>query len=47
MLRVALKYGFALTAIYILAANASNAGQVITAGANGVSNIEKTLQGRG
>lgn len=46
MLRVALKYGFALTALYILAANATNAGKVITSSANGISGIEKTLQGR-
>jgi len=46
MLKTALKYAAVLTGLYIIAANASNVGQVVTQGATGAVNFEKTLQGR-
>lgn len=46
MLRQSLKYGAGLIALYVVVANGSNFGQVITSGAEGASKITKTLQGR-
>lgn len=46
MFKVALKYVAVLTGLYIIAANASNVGSVITQGAAGANTFEKTLQGR-
>jgi hypothetical protein len=45
-MRNALKYGASLIALYIVVANGSGWGQVITSGANGAVNLTKTLQGR-
>lgn len=39
-------YGGALIALYIAVANGSNTGNVISAGASGLSTVTKTLQGR-
>lgn len=47
MLKTAVKYIAVLTGLYIVAANASNVGQVITQGASGATGFEKVLQGRG
>lgn len=44
--RVFLKYSAVLTGLYIIAANASGLGTVVTNGANGAATFEKTLQGR-
>lgn len=46
MLRQALKYGTALIALYLVVANASNAGRVISEGSKGLSGLTRTLQGR-
>lgn len=46
MVRTALKYGAVLTGIYLVTYRASGAGTLVTNGANGISTIEKTLQGR-
>lgn len=46
MFKVALRYVAVLTGLYIVAANATNVGSVITAGATGANQFEKTLQGR-
>lgn len=46
MIRNLTKYGAGLIALYLIVANGSKFGQVITAGANGVSGVTKTLQGR-
>ena len=46
MIRQLSKYGAGLIALYIVVANGSKFGQVISAGANGVSGVTKTLQGR-
>lgn len=46
MLRQLAKYGAGLIALYVIVANGSNFGRVITAGAQGVSNVSRTLQGR-
>lgn len=46
MFRKALEYGAGLIALYIITANASNFGKVISAGATGASGVTKTLQGR-
>jgi len=45
-MRQALKYGASLIGLYIIVANGSKFGQVISAGANGASNLTRTLQGR-
>jgi hypothetical protein len=39
-------YGVGLIALYIAVANASNTGNVISSGAQGLSTVTKTLQGR-
>lgn len=41
-----LKYSFGAIALYIVVANGSNFGNAFTAGARGVSDVTKTLQGR-
>jgi hypothetical protein len=46
MVKQGMKYGVGLIALYLLVANASGAGQVFTSGANGLSTVTKTLQGR-
>ena len=46
MVRKLAQYGAGLIALYIIVANASNAGKVFTAGAAGGSQFTKTLQGR-
>lgn len=46
MIRQLAKYGAVLIGLYVVVANASGFGQVISAGANGVSGVSKTLQGR-
>jgi hypothetical protein len=43
----ALKYGTALIALYIVTAQGSNFGGAFSAGAKGVADVTKTLQGRG
>lgn len=40
------KYFAGLIGLYIVVAHGSNFGQAFTAGANGVANVTKTLQGR-
>lgn len=40
------KYFAGLIGLYIVVAHGSNFGQAFTAGANGVSSVTKTLQGR-
>jgi hypothetical protein len=46
MIRKLAGYGVGLIALYIVVANASNSGTVITSGAQGLSTVTKTLQGR-
>jgi hypothetical protein len=46
MLRQLAKYGASLVALYLVVANGSNFGSVITSGAAGVASVTKTLQGR-
>lgn len=46
MLRQLSKYGAGLIALYLVVANGSRFGQVITSGANGISGVTRTLQGR-
>jgi hypothetical protein len=46
-MKQALKYGTSLIALYIVVANGSNFGTAFSAGARGVSDVTKTLQGRG
>lgn len=46
MFRKALEYGAGLIALYIITANASNFGKVISAGASGGTSTIKALQGR-
>lgn len=46
MLKTAVKYIAVLTGLYIVAANASNVGTVISQGATGATGFEKVLQGR-
>lgn len=46
MIRKLSGYFAGLVALYIITANASNFGRVITAGADGGSKFTKTLQGR-
>jgi hypothetical protein len=41
------KYFAGLIALYIVVAHGSQAGQVFTAGANGLGTVTKNLQGRG
>lgn len=40
------KYAFTLTALYLLVANASGSGSLFTNGANGISTVWRTAQGR-
>jgi hypothetical protein len=42
----ALKYAFGATVAYLVIANGTKSGRVITDGANGVSKVWKTAQGR-
>lgn len=44
--RKALTYGAGLIALYLVAAHASEAGRIFTAGASGGSRVIRTLQGR-
>lgn len=46
MLKQSLRYGAGLIALYVVVANGSNFGQVISAGAEGASKVTRTLQGR-
>lgn len=46
MLKQSLKYGASLIGLYLVVANGSNFGQVISAGAEGASRVTRTLQGR-
>lgn len=46
MLKQSVKYGVTLIGLYLVVANASNSGKVISSGANGVATVTKTLQGR-
>lgn len=46
MIRQLTKYGAGLIALYIVVANGSKFGQVISSGATGISGVTKTLQGR-
>jgi hypothetical protein len=46
MLKQSLRYGAGLIGLYIVVANATGFGKVITAGAAGSSQLTKTLQGR-
>jgi hypothetical protein len=46
MLRQAMKYGAVLVGLYVVVANASGFGTVFSQGANGLSGVTKTLQGR-
>lgn len=41
------KYAFTLIGLYIVVANGTNFGTAFKAGAQGVSDVTKTLQGRG
>lgn len=45
-MKQALKYGTGLIALYIVVAQGSNFGTAFSAGAKGVSDVTKTLQGR-
>lgn len=42
-----IKYGATLIGLFIVVANGSGFGTAFTAGAQGVSNITRSLQGRG
>lgn len=42
----AVKYGFGAIALYLVVANGTKAGSVITSGANGLSTVTRSLQGR-
>ena len=44
--RQALRYGTALIALYVVVANGSQFGRVISEGAEGGSKVIKTFQGR-
>jgi len=44
--KTSLKYGAGLIALYLGVANYTGAGRLITSGANGVSTVTKTFQGR-
>lgn len=46
MLRQLSKYGASLIALYIVVANGSQFGQVLNNGAQGISTVSRTLQGR-
>ena len=46
MIRKFAGYGAGLIALYVIVANGSKFGTVISAGAQGVSSVTKTLQGR-
>lgn len=46
MFKQTLKYGTGLIALYLVVANGSNFGKVITDGAAGAASVTKTLQGR-
>ena len=46
MIRQLAKYGASLIALYVIVANGSNFGKVISSGATGISGVTKTLQGR-
>lgn len=46
MIRQLAKYGAGLIALYIVVANGSSFGTVISKGATGISTVSKTLQGR-
>jgi hypothetical protein len=46
MVKQLAKYGAGLIALYIVVANGSKFGTVISAGARGVSDVSRTLQGR-
>ena len=46
MLRQLVKYGSGLIALYIVVANGSQFGGVITKGASGVRDVTRALQGR-
>jgi hypothetical protein len=46
MLKQSLRYGAGLIALYVVVANGSNFGGVISAGAEGASKVTRTLQGR-
>ena len=45
-MKQALRYGTGLIALYLVVANGSKFGQVMAAGADGASQITRTLQGR-
>ena len=45
-MKKAIAYTGALVALYLIVANGSKSGQVISAGAAGYSDIVKSLQGR-
>lgn len=46
MLKQTTRYGAGLIALYIVVANGSRFGQVMSAGADGASELTRTLQGR-
>lgn len=46
MLKTSLKYGAVLIAIYLVAANSTNAGNIVKNGAAGAVDLTKALQGR-
>jgi hypothetical protein len=46
MVKQLAKYGAGLIGLYIVVANCSNFGQVMTAGANGGTQLIRGLQGR-
>ncbi len=46
MLKKSLTYGTGLIAVFLLVNNASGSGRVISSGAEGLSTVTRTLQGR-
>jgi len=46
MFRQLTKYGTGLIALYIVVANGSQFGRVMSQGAEGISGVTRTLQGR-
>lgn len=46
MMKQSIRYGAGLIALYVVVANGSRFGQVISAGAEGASTLTRTLQGR-
>lgn len=46
MLKKSMGYFTGLVALYLVVANASGSGKVMTDGANGFATVTKTLQGR-